>query len=226
MRQKNAYQKLMNHYDDVLTGRKWWSRLYMHYLWKVDDNAIAKEVLGMIPDDFRARILDVPIGTAIFTYGKYQRLANAEIIGLDYSQDMLDIANVRLEDAGVKNIILQQGDVCELPFSRHHFDLVLSMNGFHVFPDKEKALLEIFRVLKPGGIFCGCFYIKGQRKLADWFVRKILDKKGLFNPPHYTRQQVEDKLSSLFDGNVEVHNERSILIFRCTKPTTEAKTPL
>jgi hypothetical protein len=40
-----AYTKITNRYDDVLTARKWWSRLYMNYIWKVDDNLVAKEVL-------------------------------------------------------------------------------------------------------------------------------------------------------------------------------------
>ena len=35
------------------------------------------------------------------------------------------------------------------------FDTVLSLNGFHAFPDKEAAYRETFRVLRPGGTFCG-----------------------------------------------------------------------
>ncbi len=88
---KNAYKKRMNRYDDVLTARKWWSWLYMHCLWRTDDNAIAREILKMIPDNFSGKLLDVPVGTAVFPADKYSRMANAEIVGLDYSQDMLDI---------------------------------------------------------------------------------------------------------------------------------------
>lgn len=40
-----AYTKITNRYDDVLTARKWWSRIYMNCIWKVDDNLVAKEVL-------------------------------------------------------------------------------------------------------------------------------------------------------------------------------------
>ncbi len=222
MTQKNSYTRLINRYDDVLTGRKWWSWLYMHCLWKTDDNAVAREVLEMIPDNFRGKMLDVPVGTAVFTCDKYRRMTKAGITGLDYSQEMLNIARLRLDEAGIRHVALQQGDVCDLPFPGDHFDLVLSMNGFHAFPDKELAFAEVSRVLKSGGTFCGCFYIKGERKPADWFVRKVLDKKGLFIPPHYTRQQAEEKLRSLFGANVEVRNERSILIFKCVKPDTDS----
>lgn len=62
MRQKNAYSKLTGHYDDVsITGRKWWSRLYMHGLWRVDDNRVASEVLEMIPNGICGTVLDVTL---------------------------------------------------------------------------------------------------------------------------------------------------------------------
>ena len=68
----------------------------------------------------------------------------------------------------------------KLPFGDASFDTVLSMNGFHAFPDKKKAFLETNRVLKKGGSFIGCFYIKGKSKRTDWLVRRILTKKGLY----------------------------------------------
>ena len=221
MTQKNSYSRLMNRYDDVMTGRKWWSWLYMHCLWKTDDNAVAREVLEMIPDNFSGTMLDVPVGTAVFTCDKYRQMTNAEITGVDYSREMLDIARSRFDKARIKHVALRQGDIGDLPFPSEHFDLVLSMNGFHVFPEKERAFAGVFRVLNPGGTFCGCFYIKGERRPADWFVRKVLDKRGLFIPPHYTRRQTEDKLRSLFGANVEIRNERSILIFKCVKPDAD-----
>ena len=56
-------------------------------------------------------------------------------------------------------------------------DTVVSMNGFHVFLDKQKAFHEIWRVLKPGGDFIACFYIRGKSKRTDWLVKNILAKK-------------------------------------------------
>lgn len=216
--QKNAYKKRMKHYDDVLTGRRWWSHIYMKYLWRTDDNAIAREVLAMIPDDFRGKILDVPVGTAVFTAEKYRRMTDAEIVGLDFSQEMLAIAGERASQMQLRNLRLEQGDVGKLPYPDESFDCVLSMNGFHVFPDKPKAFAETFRVLKAGGLFCGCFYITGQRLCADRFVRHVLDRKGLFVPPHLTRTEAEDLLRSLYGDNVTVRNESSILIFKARKP--------
>lgn len=218
MKQNKAYSKITNRYDDVLTARKWWSRLYMNCIWKVDDNLVAKEVLEMLPDDFKGKILDIPVGTAVFTAEKFRKMKNAKIVGVDYSQDMLNIANERILRDNIENLTLLHGDVRELEFENERFDAVLSMNGFHAFPaQKHKAFSETCRVLKKSGIFLGCFYIRGERRIADWIVRNILDKKGFFTPPHFTKKEVTELLKSFYGEKVEVKNHRSILIFKCIK---------
>ncbi|HOF81531.1 MAG: class I SAM-dependent methyltransferase [Bacteroidales bacterium] len=213
-----AYTKITNRYDDVLTARKWWSRLYMNCIWKVDDNLVAKEVLEMLPDDFQGEILDVPVGTAVFTAEKFRNMRNAKIVGVDFSKDMLSIANERVFREKIENVGLQHGDVCKLAFENERFDAVLSMNGFHAFPaSKYKSFCEIYRVLKRGGIFLGCFYVRGERRIADWIVRYVLDKKGFFTPPHFTKKEAIELLKSFYGEKVEVKNHRSILIFKCVK---------
>ncbi|MGI5847689.1 MAG: class I SAM-dependent methyltransferase [Candidatus Cryptobacteroides sp.] len=213
-----AYTKITNRYDDVLTARKWWSRLYMNCIWKVDDNLVAEEVLEMLPDDFQGEVLDVPVGTAVFTAEKFRKMRNAEIVSVDFSKEMLAIANERILHEKIENVTLQHGDVRQLKFENGRFDAVLSMNGFHAFPsDKQKAFSETYRVLTSGGVFLGCFYIKGERRIADWIVRNVLDKTGFFTPPHFTKKEVIELLKSFYGKKVEVKNYRSILIFKCVK---------
>ena len=77
-------------------------------------------------------------------------------------------------------------------------DTVVSMNGFHAFPDKQKAFHEIWRVLKPGGNFIACLYIKGKSKRTDWLVKNILAKKGWFSPPFQTEKELRDILQTLY----------------------------
>ena len=216
-KQAKSYEDIAQHYDNILTARKWWSQFYMRHIWCVDDNAIAKDVLQMIPNDFKGHLLDVPVGTMVFTAEKYQHLSQAKITGLDYSQSMLDIAIKRKKEMKLSNLTLKQGDVLHLPFANNSFDGVLSMNGLHCFPCKENAISEIFRVLKPGGFFCGCFYIKGERKPADWIVRYILNKKGVFVPPHLNKYEAINLLKSFCDNNIITNNDHSIFVFRVEK---------
>lgn len=90
---KWSYKFSKNFYDDAITQRKWWSRLYLKLFWGgVEDNEIARKMLSWIPDDFSGKLLDVPVGTAVFTAEKYSRMSQADITCLDYSQDMLEQA--------------------------------------------------------------------------------------------------------------------------------------
>ena len=60
------------------------------------------------------------------------------------------------------------------PFGNSSFDIVLSLNGFHAFPDKEAAWREIFRVLRPGGTFCGCFYVRERMKACLLYTSRCV----------------------------------------------------
>lgn len=219
--QSNSYQGVMGHYDDLLTGRKWWSRIYWRLIWNEDANLLAQKVLDFIPEDFHGRLLDVPVGTAVFTEEKYRRMKGAEIVGLDYSDEMIAIAALRKETEGIANLSLRQGDVGDLPYPNESFNCILSMNGFQAFPDKEKAFAEIFRVLKPGGFFCGCFYVKGERRSADFFVKKVMERKGFFCPPYDTFAEAESRLRGMYGDDVLTEKMASACLFRCVKPQRE-----
>lgn len=192
---KNSYKRSKNIYDNVLTQSGFWSKLYVRLFWGgIDDNKIAENVLSYIPDDFSGRLLDVPVGSAVFTHQKYKRLKNADIVCLDHSRDMLDIARQRL--CASDNIALVQGDVGSLPYKNESFEIVLSMNGFHAFPDKEKAFSEVHRVLKSGGRLIGCFYIRGKSVLTDGLVKHFLAPRGWFSPPFETEESLKARLSA------------------------------
>lgn len=212
---KNAYQASKNIYDDVLTQGNIFSKLYVKLFWSgTDDNEIASKILSYIPDDFSGSLLDVPVGTAVFTEKKWAKLEKSTITCLDYSADMLSRAKARLRK--YKHIDFIQGDVGNLPLPDERFDVVLSMNGFHAFPEKEKAFSETFRVLKSGGEFIACFYIRGKSKITDWLVKNILSKKGWFTPPFQTEDELKEILNKYY-SDISIHTDGSIVYFRCKK---------
>ena len=212
---QEAYQSSKNIYDDVLTQGSFFSKMYIKIFWNgTDDNEIARKILSYIPDDFGGTILDVPVGTAVFTEKKWKSLPNAQITCLDYSEDMIEQARKRLE--GCSNITCIQGDVGNLPMEGSSFDIVLSMNGFHAFPDKKKAFRETYRVLRPGGKFIACFYIKEKSKITDWLVKNILSKIGWFTPPFPTEEQLLQILKHLYK-DIDFHVDGSMVYFCCKK---------
>ena len=212
---QDAYESSKNIYDGVLTQGNFFSRMYIKLFWSgTDDNEIARKVLSYIPDDFSRKLLDIPVGTAVFTQRKWSSLKNAHITCLDYSTDMLEQAKRRLDSKAHINFI--QGDVGNLQMDDESFDIVLSMNGFHAFPDKQKAFSETCRVLKSGGDFIACFYIRGKSKRTDWLVKNILAKKGWFTPPFQTEEELKNTLQKMYK-EVELHVDGSMAYFHCIK---------
>ena len=134
---QNAYESSKNIYDDVLTQGNIFSKLYIKLFWSgTNDNDIAQKVLPYIPDDFSGKLLDVPVGTAVFTQYKWIALKDAHITCLDYSMDMLEQAKKRFD--GYTHIKCIQGDVSNLKMNAEFYDIVVSMNGFHAFQIRKR----------------------------------------------------------------------------------------
>ncbi len=76
------------------------------------------------------------------------------ITGLDFTDAMLDKARKNNGKLGYTNVEFVKGDIEEMPFPDHSYDVVISNCVLNLVPDKEKAFAQIYRVLKSGGHFC------------------------------------------------------------------------
>ena len=92
------------------------------------------------------RLLDVCTGPAMLAGAATQR--GADVVGLDFSGEVIEIANRNVPQAEFR-----QGDAQDLPFDDASFDAVVCGYGVIHVPEPEKALLEMYRVLRPGGRF-------------------------------------------------------------------------
>ena len=221
---QNAYRTLggeATFYDGMITCSTLTGRAICKLVWNMDkrksDRYLELALSGM-PQNFSGKLLEVPVGTGVLTMPVYETLPDADITCLDYSPDMMERAKRQAQKREIKNVHFMQEDVGKLPFRDGSFDLVLSLNGFHAFPDKEAAYREIFRVLKPRGVFCGCFYVKGENRRTDWLIRKIYTPKGYFTPPFETVNSLEKRLKALY-MKAEVKSVESMAVFRCRKGT-------
>ena len=206
-------------YDGMITCSTLSGKAVCRLVWamnKAECDAYLEKALSGVPDDFSGKLLEVPVGTGILTMPVYQTLPEADITCLDYSPDMMGQAQEKADRLHLKNVTFQQGDVGALPYADGTFDVVLSLNGFHAFPDKEAAYWEVLRVLRPGGIFCGCFYVKDEQKRTDWFVRHVYEKAGFFTPPYETVTSLKARLKDGYD-EVRVGSLKSIAWFNCRK---------
>jgi demethylmenaquinone methyltransferase/2-methoxy-6-polyprenyl-1,4-benzoquinol methylase len=98
----------------------------------------------------QAKVLDLATGTADVAIAIAECHIDAHIIGLDASQEMLNVGLGKTKPYG-KQIELQHGDAQQLPFADNQFDAICVSFGFRNFPDRLGALREMVRTTKSGG---------------------------------------------------------------------------
>ena len=98
------------------------------------------------------RVLDLGCGTGTLAIMVKKAYPDAEVVGLDGDPQVLEIARRKAKEAG-KSIQFDEGMAYKLPYPDKSFDRVLSSLVFHhlTTQDKERALAEIYRVLKTNG---------------------------------------------------------------------------
>ena len=99
-----------------------------------------------------SKVLDCGCGQGQITVGLAQRVAPTEVIGIDQDQPAIEVAKATAIEKSLQNLSFKSGNVYELPFEDELFDALLANNVFEHLVDREKALGEMERVLKPGGI--------------------------------------------------------------------------
>jgi arsenite methyltransferase len=78
---------------------------------------------------------------------------NGKIIGIDFTEAMINKARQNAENLGFNNVEFRQGDIEQMPVTSNTADVVVSNCVLNLVPNKDKVFKEIFRVLKPGGHF-------------------------------------------------------------------------
>ncbi len=112
-----------------------------------------KKVVKLVSKTNPKRILDVATGTGDLAIN-LSKTGASEIIGLDISAGMLEVGRQKTALKKLDTIItMVQGDSENLPYDKNYFDAITVAFGVRNFENLEKGLSEIFRVLKPGGIF-------------------------------------------------------------------------
>lgn len=113
---------------------------------------ISQGLLAAVPAGSRARVLDVGCGTGTPSLSLVRRLGEGgQVIGVDPSNAMLDIARARALDELGRRVFYKRERAEQLKFGDEVFDLVVSALTFSKLNDYATALREMGRVLRSGG---------------------------------------------------------------------------
>ena len=146
----------------------------MHRAWKAYTVLVANVKQGQ-------RVLDIAGGTGDLALAFAPKVGSTgQVVHTDINEAMLREGRNRLLDAGVSLPTLAC-DAEHLPFADAFFDLVTVAFGLRNMTHKDAALLEMNRVLKPGGKLLVLEFSKVAKpltKIYDWYSFKVLPKLG------------------------------------------------
>jgi ubiquinone/menaquinone biosynthesis C-methylase UbiE len=127
------------HHESVLRAHRW---------------RTAENSAGYLLDDLRPgqRLLDVGCGPGTITLDLAARVAPGQVLGIDASPDVIAEAEVTRQEAGAANVAFATGDVYRLDAEDGSFDVVHAHQVLQHLADPVAGLVEMRRVLRPGGI--------------------------------------------------------------------------
>lgn len=146
------------------------------------DKIWRKKAVGFLKDKAVDSVLDVATGTGDMII-PISRLNPRSIIGVDLSEGMLSVASRKFKDK-YPDIAIEfiKGDSEKLPFEDHSFDVATVAFGVRNFENTIDGLMEIRRVLKPGGCMVVLEFSKPVtspfRNLYHFYFRHILPMVG------------------------------------------------
>ena len=140
-----------------------------------------------LPDD--ARVLDVCTGTADLAIATVTLARGAEVVGVDFSGEMLRLGLAKVRAAALgRRIRLVRGDAARIPVSDRSCDAATIAFGIRNVAEPGRALSEIARVLKPGARLAilefGQPRIPGIRALYSWYFKYVLPLIGRLVSKH------------------------------------------
>lgn len=160
------------------------------------------------------KVLDVGSGNG-YVLSKYAG-EGAEVVGIDITEAGIELCQKRFDYLGL-NGDFRVADAQDIPFPDNTFDCVCSMGVLHHVPNTQKALDEIYRVLKPGGRLIVMFYHRNSAKyqfsyrVLSWFTGKTRQRlanefDGIGNPKGavFSKSELRSMLDKFSDIKMHV----------------------
>jgi ubiquinone/menaquinone biosynthesis C-methylase UbiE len=177
---------------------------------------LAKPFIDFVGVAKGERVLDVGCGTGSLTFALPQAAEVGAVAAIDFSPVFVEEAQRRNTDP---RITIMQGDACAIPFPGGQFDRALSLLVLHFVPAADKAVAEMRRVVRPGGMIGAAVWdhlggMSGMRMMWDTVAAHDEEARRLRS--HYCFQPMmrPDEMRQSFVAQGLVNVEQTSLLIR------------
>lgn len=157
-------------------------------------------------------ILDLGSGAGIDVFLASKQIGpTGKAIGIDMTPQMIERSRANAHTLGIRNVEFRLGEIEQLPVEPNCIDRVISNCVLNLVPDKNRAFAEIYRVLRPGGLFI----------VSDIVTRGTMPQELQNNPAMWAecisgaieKEHYIDIISQTGFRQIEVLKERRYMIF-------------
>lgn len=167
-------------------------------LWLPQIAPVGEKLLDCVQVSEGEKVLDVASGTGEPALTLARRCPGAQVIGTDAAAGMARAAQNKVVAEGLGNIDFRAMSAESLDFPDNHFDVVICRFGVMLFEDSQQGLMEMCRVLKPGGRFA----------LSVWHTAETMPIMNLTN--QLFRDKIDESALPPIDKMVSV-GQQSVL---------------
>jgi len=147
---ENSSLRQFNRHDSLFYG--WGSHIYDVLMVRLGRGLYQRVIGDIAPVLSEGKVLDAGTGPGTLAREIARRQPRLQVYGIDLSEDMIRLARAHAKREQLeKRVHFDTGNVAQLPYPDHSFDLVVSTISMHHWYELEQPLRELYRVLRPGG---------------------------------------------------------------------------
>lgn len=152
-------------------------------------------------------VLDLGSGGGMDVMVAAARVApGGKVFGLDASEDMLDLARASASRVGARNVEFVKGDLESIPLPDQSVDVIISNCVVNLAPDKDSAMSEAFRVLRPGGRLAISDIVTRHPVPAP--IRESMTAWAACIGGALSEDEYRDRLDAAGFTDIEIHRDR------------------
>lgn len=194
-------------------------RLIGRAVWGIDAGLLYEAMEPIASIGGGATVVDVPCGGGV-AFRALRPEQHVRYLADDISPRMRARAERRALARGLAQVEVVEADMTALPFPDASADLIVCFSGLHMIHERELALREIVRCLRPGGRLIGTVFVADGSRRAGWLFR-FGARGGHTMPP--TREVFRRAFANADLSNVAIGSQPGFVAFSARRESSEPR---